>query len=536
MARIFCTLLAFSLLHTVSFAADDPAGLHFKVRFSDSERVEPLTGRVYVAISKVAGQRSPIHQAGETGVPLFGKEISQVKSGQWVVIDREAIGHPLKSLADLPEGEYWVQAFVNVYTKCNRADGHTVYVHLDQGEGQNWRRSPGNLFSNPIRVEINSQTKSIELTCDQVIPPIARPTDTEHVKHIRFKSAKLSAWWGQPIYLGATVLLPKDYNEHPDVHYPVNYVQGHFSKRAPGGFGRPGTFSQRWLSDKPQARFIYVTFQHPTPFYDDSYGVNSANNGPYGDAIMEELIPTVESRFRVIQEPWARQLSGGSTGGWIALAMQVFHPDFFGGAWASAPDSPDFRYHQLINIYDEDNAYYIDKGWTRVERPARRSIDGNIQAMMKDENLYELVVGNKSRSGGQWDIWEATYGPCGDDGYPKRIWNKQTGKINQEVAEYWRQNYDLRHILERDWKTLGPKLRGKLHLYCGDMDNYYLNNGLRKMDQFLKGADPKFEGVVKFKPMARHVWGPGALELMDLMDEHMRKSAPENTNVETWHY
>lgn len=536
MVRIVCTLFAFALLPTFAFAEDGPEGLHFKLRFSDSVRDEPLTGRVYVAISKEEGRRGPIHQAGETGVPLFGLNVSEVTAGQWMVIDRSVIGHPLSSLSELPDGDYWVQAFINVYTECKRADGHTVHVHLDQGEGQNWRRSPGNLYSEPVRVSINSQTESVELTCDQVIPPIDPIPDTEYVKRIRIKSEKLSAWWGQPIYLGATVLLPQGYADHPDVRYPVNYVQGHFSTRAPGGFGRSTDFSNRWRSDERQARFIYVTFQHPSPYYDDSYGVNSANNGPYGDAIMEELIPAVESRFRVIREPWARQLSGGSTGGWIALAMQIFHPDFFGGSWAAAPDSPDFRYYQLIDIYEDDNAYYVDKGWTRVERPARRGTDGNIHAMMKDENLYELTVGDKSRSGGQWDIWEATYGPCGDDGYPERIWDKRTGKINHEVAEYWRENYDLRHILARDWQTLGPKLQGKLHLYCGDMDNYYLNNGLRKMEEFLNDAEPNYEGVIEFKPQAGHVWGPRSLELMDLMDEHIRKSAPADGDVESWHY
>ncbi|MCA1563311.1 MAG: hypothetical protein LC753_09445 [Acidobacteria bacterium] len=244
------------------------------------------------------------------------------------------------------------------------------------------------------------------------------PPDTAMVKRIRIQSRILTDWWGHPIFLGATVLLPKDYDAHPNVRYPVNYEQGHFSLNAPGGYGRGAEFDAFWMA-AGTPRFVYVTLQHPSPYYDDSYGVNSENNGPFGDAIMQELIPAVEEKFRVIREPWARMLSGGSTGGWIAAAHQVFYPDFYGGAFASCPDAVDFSYHQIVDIYKDPNAYFIDNGWVIVERPNQRLPDGNIRSMMKDENWYELVVGDKSRSGGQWDIWEATYSPAGPDGIPR---------------------------------------------------------------------------------------------------------------------
>ena len=151
-------------------------------------------------------------------------------------------------------------------------------------------------------------------------------------------------------------------------------------------------------------------------------------------------------------------LTGGSTGGWIALAHQVFYPDFYGGTFALCPDGVDFRYHQIVNVYDDANAYWVDRGWMKLERPDTRRPDGNITSMMKDENWFELVQGDHSRSGGQWDIWEATYGPVGADGYPKRIWDKKTGVIDKTVAEYWKEHYDLRNILETNWTTLGPKV------------------------------------------------------------------------------
>jgi enterochelin esterase-like enzyme len=521
---------------TASRDAEQPARFHFVISFSPGARSEAVTGRVYVAISRT-NEPAPIQQVGPTGVPLFGKNVEGLAPGQSIVIDESDFGHPIQSVRDLPPGEYWVQAFVNVYTKFARADGRTVWLHMDQWEGQQWNRSPGNLFSDPVQVRIDPRsTTPIALVCDKVIPPVVPPADTANVKRIRFQSAMLSKWWGHPIYLGATVLLPKDYDQHPDARYPVNYIQGHFSTAAPGGFGRDQAFDKWWLAEETP-RLIWVTLQHPSPYYDDSYGVNSENNGPYGDAIMQELIPAVEKQFRVIREPWARQLSGGSTGGWIALAHQVFYPEFYGAVWASCPDPVDFRYHQIVNIYDDDNAYWLDTGWMKVDRPNSRRPDGNIRSMMKDENWFELVVGDRSRSGGQWDIWEATFGPAGPDGYPRRLWDKRTGKIDKEVAAYWKQHYDLRHILETNWTKLGPKLAGKIHVYIGEDDTYYLDDAAHLLQEFLtKTVDPPYGGEVVFQPGAPHCWGPRGGELMSKMAAHVVKTAPPGADVTSWMY
>ena len=503
-------------------------GPRIEIVVAQSARSEPVTGMVYVAISR-DNARSPIEQTSPTGVPLFSRYVEGLAPGTAATITAADRGHPVQSLRDLPAAEYWMQPFVNVYTRFARADGHTVWLHNDQWEGQNWKRSPGNLLGDPVRIAFDPKsTAPIRLVATKAIPPIQLPADTEMVKHIRFQSAILSKWWGQPIYVGATVLLPKDYDKHPEVRYPVNYIQDHFSLAAPGGFGRGGEFDRFWMAaDTP--RFLYVTLQHPSPYYDDSYGVNSANNGPYGDAIIKELIPAVEEKFRVIREPWARMLSGGSTGGWIAAAHQVFYPDFYGGSFALCPDSVDFEYHQIVDIYKDANAYWIDKGWTRVERPSERRPDGNIENMMKDENWFELVVGDKSRSGGQWDIWEATYSPVGPDGYPKRLWDKTTGVIDKSVAEQWKK-YDLLNILRTNWPTLGPKVADKLHFYIGDMDSYYLNNAVEKMNEFLSEVNnPKFTGEVVFQRRAPHCWGPRGAELMQKLAAQVEKGAPPGT-------
>ena len=511
------------------------AGPRFEISFSKDAHPTPITGRVYVAIARVGapGGRggTPINQTGETGVPLFGVNIEALAAGKSVVIDAATFGHPVQSLRDIPAGEYMVQPFVNVYTRFARADGRTVWLHMDQWEGQNWKRSPGNLYGDPVKITFDPRSSApITLVADKVIPPVTVPPETDDVKRIKIQSTILSKWWGQPIYLGAVVMLPKDYDKHPDVKYPIIYDEGHFSLRA------PRLPAEYWNADGTP-RVIIATLQHPSPYYDDSYGVNSANNGPYGDAIMQELIPAVESRFRVIGQPWARLLTGGSTGGWISLAKQVMYPDFYGGTWSLCPDGVDFRYHQIVNIYSDSNAYWLNRGWMKIDRPTQRRPDGNIVAMMKDENWYELVAGDHSRSGGQWDIWEATYSPVDADGYPARIWDKKTGVIDHKVADYWKEHYDLRNLLETNWATLGPKLANKINVYVGDADSYYLNMGVHMLDGFLrKTTAPKWTGETIFQPMAPHCWGPPMPELIGKMVVQMEKNAPAGADLKGWRY
>jgi hypothetical protein len=528
-ARRFVILTA--VLATPSASAQSSPRV--EISFARAAHAEPITGRVYLALSRTSSATStPIQQTDETGVPLFGVDVSSLAAGASAVIDASTFGHPVRSLRDIPAGEYWVQPFVNVYTKFARADGHTVWLHMDQWEGQNWKRSPGNLYGDPVRVTIDPKKPStIRLVADKVIPPIVVPPDSGNVRRFRIQSAILTKWWGRPIYLGATILLPKGYDEHPTVKYPIVYDEGHFSLRAP----RVGATPFWAAAGTP--RMLVVTLQHPSPYYDDSYGVNSANNGPFGDAIMQELIPAVESRFRVIGQPWARLLTGGSTGGWISLAKQIMYPDFYGGVWSLCPDAVDFRYHQIVNVYADTNAYWLDRGWMKIDRPTQRKPDGNIQAMMKDENWFELAVGDHSRSGGQWDIWEATYGPVGADGYPARIWDKRTGVIDHRVAEYWKQHYDLRQMLEANWSTLGPKLADRINVYVGDADSYYLNMGVHLLDEMLrKQTSPKFTGEIVFQPMAPHCWGPPMNELMAKMTAHMGRHAPAGADLTSWRY
>jgi len=345
------------------------AHVKFEIRVPASVRSEPLTGRVFAIISSDSSS-DPRSQVGRVGTPLFGRDVVRLAPGSPAVIDGTTLGTPVFDMADIPVGDYWIQPFVNVYSEFQRSDGRVLWMHDDQWEGQNWARSPGNIYGTPRRVHLDSRANTVvQLVADKVIPPIQVPADNEYVQRFKFQSPSLTKFWGRPIYLGATELLPRDYATSA-INYPVNYIQGHFGLAAPYGFdapagGRGGAasgasgrpFREQWLSDG-FPRIIAVTFQHPTPYFDDSYAVNSVNMGPYGDAIMNELIPEVEKRYRVIKEPWARWLSGGSTGGWESLALQIFHPDFFGGTWSACPDPVTFTDVEGVNMYKDANAFY----------------------------------------------------------------------------------------------------------------------------------------------------------------------------------
>jgi hypothetical protein len=546
------------------------------VSFLESVGEEPLDGRLLLMLSDdpTAEPRFQIN-AGLNTQLVFGMNVEGMQPGQAITFEQTAYGFPYKSLSEVPAGTYQAQALLHVYETFNLSTGHTVKLPMDNGEGQQWNRSPGNLYSQPVEVSIGEDgITGLELVMDQKIPPIPEPEDTPWIKHIKIRSERLSEFWGRDMYLGAHILLPKDFEKHPEARYPLMVFHGHFPSDFGGfrteppdqdmepdyseRFGVEGyniiqqqeayDFYKRWTSpDFP--RFLIIEIQHPAPDYDDSYAVNSASQGPYGDAITHELIPYIEQQFRGMGEGWARFLYGGSTGGWEALAVQVKYPEEYNGCFAACPDPIDFRAYCLTNIYEDANAYWYPSAHKPVEVPAHRDYLGHVQTTVREYNQLELALGDKSRSGQQWDIWEATYSPQGPDGYPQRIWDKESGEINPQVAEYWRENYDLRYIMERDWEKLGPKLRGKIHIYYGDMDNYYLNNAVYLMEDFLEQTtDPYYEGAVLYGDRAEHCWNgdpdlPNHLSRLRYNSMYVpkimariAKSAPPGADLESWRY
>jgi hypothetical protein len=511
-------------------------GVRVEITVPPSVRSEPVTGRVYFMVART-DEREPRLQIGRTGTPFFGRDVENLRPGQPAFIDASDLGTPVASLADLPPGDYVVQAFVNIYSEFKRADGHTVWMHDDQWEGQHWNISPGNLYSRPQKVRIDATTEPIRLVADQVIAPITVPADTEYVKRIKIQSQILTKFWGRPIYLGATVLLPRDYATST-VKYPILYRQGHFSLNPPLAFQEGNDLHQAWMRDD-FPRMLVVSLQHPAPYFDDSYGVNSVNVGPYGDAIMQELIPEIETRFRVIGEPWARITDGGSTGGWISLAHQLFYPDFYGGVWSYCPDSVTFTDVEGINIYTDDNAYYRKIDWRTVPIINTREINGHVRLTSEQRNHMELVNGTRGRSGEQLDIWSAVFGPLGSDGYFKPLFDKRTGAIDRSVAEYWREHYDLLEYMKRNWTTLGPKLVDKIHVYTGTMDNFFLNNSTKDLENWMKTTtNPHYEGFFLYGDGKGHCWqGPETVpERLKQMAAHMARHKPEGMTTPWWRY
>jgi Putative esterase len=528
MFKLLCAAL-------LAVAACHGADTRFEISYAAAANPGPLTGRVFVMISRDNGHE-PRLSVGRTGVPFFGRDIEKLPAGQAAVIDATDLGTPVESLAGIPPGEYTVQAFLNVYSEFRRADGHVVWMHDDRWEGQRWNRSPGNLYSRPQRLTLDAaKGYRVSLVCDQVIPPVQVPPDTPYVKRFKIQSSILTKFWGRPMYLGATVLLPRDYDK-TGISYPVLYEQGHFSLNPPLQFAPGREIYTEWMADR-FPRMIVVTLQHPNPYFDDSYAVNSVNVGPYGDAIHEELIPEIEKRFRVIREPWARLLSGGSTGGWEALALQIFHPDFYGGTWSYCPDSVDFSDVEGIDVYHDANAFYKQYEWRREPTVNSREINGQIRQTSEQRNHFELVNGTHGRSGEQLDIWSAVFGPLGEDGYFQPLFDKRTGVIDPAVAQYWKEHYDLRYYLEKNWSVLGPKLVGRLHVFVGDADNFFLNNGVHKLQDWMRTTeDPHYEGYFVYGAMRGHCYtGPeNAADRLKEMAQYILSRMPAATVAEWW--
>lgn len=576
--RAKCILLFAVVLATQQCSSPPGASSSkFTISFTKEMSDQAQDGRLLLMLAN-NNASEPRAQIGDglSAQLIFGVDVEGMKPGDEITVDELAFGFPKRSLADVPAGKYFAQALINRYESFHLKTGHTVKLPPDQGEGQQWQSKPGNFYSKPIEVTIDpAKPQTVKLVMDQKIAPIEPPKDTRYIKHIKIQSKLLTEFWGKPMYLGANVLIPEGFDDHPNAHYPLMIYHGHFpadfggfSETPPdpkmdttdfaARFGIYGynklqqqeafNFYQQWKG-KNFPRFLIVEIQHANPYYDDSYAVNSANLGPYGDAIMKELVPEIEKQFRGIGQGWARFTYGGSTGGWEALAVQMFYPDDFNGCFAACPDPIDFRAYCLVNIYKDKNAYWYDAPFKKLPKPSHRNYLGQIQSTMEESNHLELALGTKSRSGQQWDIWEAVYSPQGEDGYPKRIFDKLTGEIDPQVAAYWKEHYDLRHILQRDWATLGPKLKGKIHIYCGDMDNYYLNNAVYLMEDFLKKTNnPFYNGEVDYGDRAEHCWNgdhenPNYISRLRYNTMYLPKilkriqeSAPKGADTKSWRY
>jgi hypothetical protein len=577
---VILATLAFGLSLATVAEAQSPitAGPSVAVTFPATPDGKPLDGRLILLFEKTPGvePRKIVSPDELLKAPyIVGVDVDGLAPGRTVTIAADVRGWPTNPLGSAPS-DYTVQAVFSRYETFHRADGSVVKLPPDEGEGQNWASKPGNLYSTPIRVHFapGDGAAALSISLDHVIPPIPPPKDTEFVRHVMIKSELLSKFWGRPMYIGAHILVPAGFDTHPNAHYPLMVFHGHFpdnisefSTTPPdpnlkpdysdrfhlAGYNRiqqqeAYDLYKKWISPG-FPRYLVIEIEHANPYYDDSYAVNSANLGPYGDAINYELIPYIEKKFRGLGQGWARFTYGGSTGGWEALATQVFYPKMYNGAFAACPDPIDFRAYTVINLYKDKNAYALTGEALNVERPAQRNYLGEVFATQRDSNLFELALGDHGRSGQQYDIWQAVYGPEGKDGYPQPIFDKVTGNIDPEVAAYWREHYDLSHIIERDWAKLGPDLAGKIHIYVGTGDTYYLTDAVYFAQERLEGLkNPPFGGEIDYGDRAEHCWnGDHTLAnaysrlhydtfyLPKILDR-IQKTAPPGADLTSWRY
>jgi Putative esterase len=518
------TLLSFPLsmvLNAAEPVTSHPTGLRFEVTLGRDPNVAgpagsrwPRSGRLLVILGH-PGAREPrlaVSQTGKDASPLVGRDVADLAPDAPAILDAHSTIFPLESLALLKPGNYAVQALLHANPDLN------------------YPNAPGDLYCPVTTTRLDpARADTIHLELSQAVPQETLRADTDSVKFIKMRSKRLSDFHGRPIDLRAGVILPRDYAREPGRRYPVRVHIGGYGARFTNVLAMmtPGqTFERAWMADDtPQMILVHLDGAGPLG---DPYQVDSANHGPYGAAVVHELIPYIEARFRGIGRGEARVLDGGSTGGWVALALQIYYPDSFNGAWSFCPDGVDFRSFQLVNIYDDDNAYVNRHGF---ERPAARDVSGEVRYTMRHECQLENVLGlgdSWTLSGGQWGAWNAAYGPRGPDGRPVPLWHPTTGAINREAAAHWK-TYDLRRILEENWPVLGPKLEGKLHIWVGEADDYFLNNAVHRLDTFLSHAQPPYKGSITYGPGQGHCWM--GISQRDMMKQMARRMETATTTA-----
>lgn len=492
--------------------AQAPTELRFEVGVDRQLSGSGLNGRLFVVLAEPS-EENPRLQIGETGLDrpvVAATDVRDFNAGGTVRLDDRSAVFPLNRLTEVRPGQYAVQALLDTNIDLKSVN------------------APGNLYTNVEKVTIAAGANPpIRLVLNAKVPDEALPSDEAFIKFIKLRSELLSRFHGRTIYLRAGVILPRTFDANPAAKFPLRVHIGGYGSRftrvqrmmAPGS-----EFRKAWESEgAPSMILLHLDGDGPLG---DPYQVNSENHGPYGDAITQELIPYVEARYRGIGEAYARVTDGGSTGGWVSLALKVFYPDFFNAVWSSCADGVDFRAFQLINIYEDTNAYVNKHGF---ERPSARDLNGDVRFTMRHEAHMENVMGLGDRwvmSGGQWGAWNATYGPRGADGRPVPLWDPRTGAIDRSVVEHWKK-YDLRLVIENGWRTLGTKLRGKLNIWMGEADNYFLNNAMHMLGDFLEKADPPSQSRIVYGPGKGHCFrGVDEIQLMNEMAGEIEKSRP----------
>lgn len=459
--RLFA--IAIVLVLPVLTASKVDAAVTFRVTMPEDAKAAKLPGRLYVMLSQ-RGEREPRFGPNWFAPePFFGLDVEAPRPGDSILVDDAAAGFPGK-LSKLPPGEYRAQALL-----------------ATNPDTQDYAHGPGNRYSEVAEFTVRrGQDEVIEFALSQVIPE-AEPIDHPRIREIKLRSELLSQFLGRDVYERAIVVLPEGYDEHPDERYPVAY--------AIPGFGGSERDAIRYLPfvDAGEEPMIVVALSGQCQWGHHVYA-DSATNGPRGASLVEEMIPHIDQEFRTVASPEGRFVMGHSSGGWSSLWLQVEYPDVFGGVWSTSPDPVDFRDYQQIDLYAKPpQNMYVDPQGKR--RPLARR--GTTPVLWYDDfsHMDDVIA-----RGGQLRSFEAVFSPLDEQGLPRKLWDRKTGKIDPATAEAWKQ-YDIHLKLEREWPEIGPKLQGKLNIITGELDTFYLEGAVEKLQESLKklGSDAVVE-------------------------------------------
>lgn len=478
--------LIFSLLSLYSFGQNEK-DMSFK--FSIMPELQESfggEGKLMVHITLKKNMQPRMISANEDSTWVFGLNIKNWKKNEILELDSDANWTSTANwkLSNIPFKNYYLQ------------------VSWDESRIENRAEHPYRMSTKVLEL---TNEKSQEISAE-FFQSDGKWTLAEHdlIKKFSIESKVLSKWWGKPTSINAAVLLPSGYADNPTKKYPVCYSIGGYGDR----YMRVNQIVQdstlkKWWTSKSAPQIITVFLDGYAQF-GDSYQLNSENNGPYGTALIEEIIPEIDKIYRTEGIPDSRYTAGCSTGGWVSLALQLYYPDHFGGCFSYSADPVSFYKMQLINIYENKNAFYTNNS---IERPSKRNTLGEPEFTIKKEVQTENVEGYTNSyitSRNQWGGWNAVFSPRYKNGLPMPIFDPITGVIDPIVADHWKK-YDLLKYTQENWLELGPKIQGKIHIWMGDMDNYYLNNAMRDFDNYLKSAtSPKSDAEIIFSPMCGH--------------------------------
>ncbi len=497
-------LFSFFLLSLWANAQDDSFPISIKISVNEKvKKVLEPDGRLFIFLSKNSRREPRTQTWPASGNYMFARNIQEFNVHEEISISASSdfIATSDWSLGEVPEGTYYLQLLWDQDREESRID------------------APGNIYSKVKKIEVK-ESMEIDMILTEIIEP-RTVIDHTHVKEVTFKSELLSKWWKKDMMLKASVLLPGSYFDEPNKTFPVRYNVAGYGGRYTrvNRLVNNKTFSDWWFSeDAPQIINVFLDGEGP---FGDSYQMDSENSGPYGKALIEELIPHIESTYRGTGSSKYRFVDGCSTGGWVSLALQLYYPDDFNGVWSYSPDAIEFENYQLINIYKDENVYVNEYG---NQRPVARNTSGETMMMLKDFIQYENVLGWSNSyvtSGGQFSAHTALYSPKGDDELPKPLFDPESGDIDSIVAEHWKK-YDMKLYAKENWAELGPKIQGKIYIWMGDMDNFYLNMATREFDNFIKTTEnPSSDAEIIFTPLKGHCANFSHRNILEKMAEKL---------------